>query len=428
MKWLFALQKPVFCCAYRRLGAIVSRNRVFITGIGMLTSLGKGLGENWVSLLEQKNGAVSIDRLPPLLAGKGVHVAAPVTFFNLEEWGVSGKLIRSMSKHSAMLVFSGLQALKDAGLEPEEIRKLDIGAIIGTGCNAMDEYPEAPAERNPRWFFDTYPNIHLGYLSIVAGLTGFGSTIVNACTSGTQAIGLAMQRIREGHADIMLAGGVDSKLTPSSLSGFARLNMHTTSKDPEHAMRPFDADRSGFVISEGSGVLVLESEEHAKRRRADIYAEVAGFGSSMDAISLTDASAEGKRKAMANALQDGQAVPCDVDYINTHGTSTRSNDAEESTAIKQLFPDYSRILINSTKSMMGHSLAASGAIEAGIVAQSLRTGLVHATLNFQRPCNKTQGLRIVHNQPHEQKIACCLSSSSGIGGFNSSLLFKKFLR
>lgn len=404
------------------------QQKVFITGIGMLTPLGNGLAQNWESLLNSKNGVVDIGQIHPSLVGHGVHVAAPVCHYDLSDWGVSKKMIRSMSKQTSMLVYSGLQALQSAGLSAEQIHKMDIGAIIGTGCNALDDYPEKPESRNPKWFFDTYPNIHLSYLSIIAGLTGFGSTIVNACTSGSQAIGLAMQRIREGHTDIMLAGGVDSKITPSSLSGFARLSMHTQSNDSKGAMRPFDADRSGFVIAEGAAVLVLESEASARIRGVEPIAEVLGIGSSMDAISLTDASAIGKRKAMQEALRDGKVNSEQVDYINAHGTSTKSNDAEESTAIKTLFRDYGNILVNSTKSMMGHSLAASGVIEAGIVAQSLKTGIVHATLNFEQPCEMTRGLNITHTTPHEKAIEYGISNSSGVGGYNTSLLMKKYTR
>jgi 3-oxoacyl-[acyl-carrier-protein] synthase II len=326
-----------------------------------------------------------------------------------------------------MAVFTGLSALRDAGLSwPEDTRRHNVGAIVGTGTALADRHSAVPlAARNPKWFLETYPNLALGHLSRIAELPGYGSTIVAACTSGTHAVGTAFHMIQSGKADILLAGAVENKFYAPVFSGFRRLNMCTASDDPEKAMRPFDRNRSGFVIAKGACFLVLENRRVADRRGARPRCSVVGYGSSMNACSLTDANRDGIRRSMAGALQDAGLGPTMVDYINAHGTSTISNDREETAAIKELFEKHAyRIPVNSTKSMLGHSFAACGAIESAVCVSSLEDQKVHPTRNFVEGGNDCD-LDYVKEGWREANIRYAMNNSSGVGGYNASVIFER---
>ncbi len=397
---------------------------VVITGMGLLSSLGNDVEGIWHKLLNLENGVKTIDQNNALY-GYGIHVLSPCSPFDLEALLPNRKLRKSMNRVSKMMVYTGLKALHQAGFScREEVEALNVGAIVGTGTSLCDEYQGLDyTKRNPKWFLDTYPNVHLAYLSIAAGLTGHGSTIVNACTSASQAIGSAFHMIRNGGFDILLAGGADSRISPSFLSGFSRLNMHTNAKCADSAMRPFDKDRSGFVLGEGAGMLTIERYSHALKRGATPLARIVGYGSSMDAMRITDPSEKGKLNAMLSALKDADLAAKEIGYINSHGTSTFLNDKTESKAIRLCFPDtHHKIPVNSTKSMLGHTLAASGGIESAICIKTLQEQTIHPTRNFQAGDRDCQ-LNIVTGQPLKQHVGYCLNNSSGIGGFNTSLIF-----
>lgn len=405
-----------------------SSNRVVISGVGLTTPLGNELEEVWKGLLEEKNGIVGLHDVFPELASEqqDIHVVGKVPDFQLSTFGVSRKIEKKVDRITRQLLYAGLSALKNAGLEyPEDTENYGIGAIIGTSGSLMEYHDGVSlSDRKPSWVLDTYPNLRLSYLSIVAALKGPGSTLVNACASGNQAIGEAFHMIRTGRAKVMLAGGADGKINLSYISGFSRLKMATGEMDPDKAMCPFDKRRNGFVIAEGASILVLESLQNALDRGAKPLAEVVGYGCGMDANSLTDADCAGKKTAILSALNDAGISSEEIDYINAHGTSTISNDKEETDAIKEVFGKraYS-IPINSTKSMMGHSFAACGAIEAAVCLKSLMEQQIHGTKNFQdgAECD----LDYVADGKRLLNMNYCLNNSSGLGGFNSSLIFRK---
>ncbi|CCN83625.1 putative 3-oxoacyl-(acyl-carrier-protein) synthase (Polyketide synthase) [Vibrio nigripulchritudo SFn27] len=404
---------------------------VVITGMGLFTSLGTCVPDVWNQVLLNRSGIKDIPR-SSWLSGHGVHLLASAPSSSdfssfTTKWNVSRKTVRNMGRASNMFCYSTLSALEHAGFHsPSSLPEHRSGIIVGTGTSLCDEYHStALSERNPTWFLDTYPNIVLGQASLVTGITGFGSTIVNACTSASLAIGQAYRMIQSGEADVMVAGGSDSRLSPSFLSGFSQLSMHTNSDDAERAMRPFDKLRSGFVLGEGAGALVLERKDHAIQRGAKILARVAGFASSMDAFRMTDPCPVGKLKAMRRALSDAQLQPSQIDYVNAHGTSTLANDREEAKATADVFGT-SRPLVNSSKYMIGHTLAASGAIESILCIQSLLTQTVHGNPNLDQP-DPACTLNFVGKEAEKHALRYCMNNSSGIGGTNTSLIFEREL-
>lgn len=381
----------------------------------------------WEELKRASNGILPVDKVDSSLEEFGVRVLGPAHPVNLDCVGVDRKQQRGMGKSSRMLVHAGLQALADAGIDRADSEQLrEIGVIVGTGTALGERWMGTPFdERPPTWLLDTYPNVLLGQLSIAASLGGFGTTIVNACVSATQSIGQGYGLIKRGEADVVLAGGVESKIGPSFISGFHRLNMTSRSADHEAAMRPFDRGRSGFVLGEGACMLVLEEASHAMARNARIQARIKGFGCSMDAKKLTDADADGKTMAMHRALRDAGLAPERIGYINAHGTSTISNDREESIAIKRVFGERAyEIPVSSTKSMIGHSMAACGAIEAAVCVQTLNDGWVHPTRNFQQGDSDCD-LDYVPEKARKVDVDFCLTNNSGIGGVNASLILGK---
>ncbi|HEX2939357.1 MAG TPA: beta-ketoacyl-[acyl-carrier-protein] synthase family protein, partial [Ruminiclostridium sp.] len=388
--------------------------------------LGKDLDTFWSSLVAGHNG---IKRLPDNVSeafSNNIYIAGQAVDFSLDEFNLNRKVKRDICNSellTRMVVYTGLSALIDAGIEyPNETA--DIGSFLGTGTALAYRFDnEKFVDRNPKWFFETYPNIHLSHLCKAASLKGYGSTIVSACAGANLAIGQAFKMIQNGQIEIALAGGADDKLQPPFFSGFSRLNMCTASSDPETAMRPFDKDRNGFVIGQGACMMVLESFEHAQKRGAQPMARLVGHGGSMNAGSIADASHEGIVNSMKMALSDAKLSENDIDYINAHGSSTISNDNEESIAVKEMFGKRAyKIPINSTKSMIGHTFAACGAIEAAVCVKSLQEQTVHVTRNFKQSdlfCD----LDYVSENSRKAKINYCMSNTSGIGGYNSTLIF-----
>lgn len=402
-------------------------NKVVITGMGLVSPLGCNPDTVWDNLVNNINGIVSINDYDKSLKQYGANIIAPAMDFNLNSFNLSRRQTRNINFESKMLLHSGLSALESAGLNyPEETSRLNVGMVLGTGNALCDEYRGVEFEdRSPKWFFDSFPNIILSNFSIIAGITGYGCTMVNACSSSTQSIGHAFQLIQSGRSEIMLAGGVENKLKPPYISGFSRLNMITTESNPDTACRPFDKNRDGFVMGQAGCVLVLESLVSAKRRGVKPLAEIVGYGSSLDACSISDANKDGKIRSMKSALLDASIMPDDIDYINAHGTSTVSNDNQESLALKELFGErIHKIPVNSTKSMMGHSFSACGAVETFVCVKSLLDQKVHPTRNFKEQsdiCN----LDFVSEGARSVPIKYCMNNTSGLGGYNSTLILKK---
>lgn len=402
---------------------------VVVTGLGCATALGHQVEPMWQALLRGETGMRAIKQHDPLTCYP-VHLLAKCEQLDLllghkERWPLSAKQRRQMSPVSTLLCHSALAALDHAGLKPPQIAgNPRVGAIIGTGVNLCETATAlAPALRNPNWLLQSYPNIHLAHLSMLIGLTGFACTLVNACTSASQAIGQGLQMIRAGLMDVMIVGGCDSRISPAFLSGFSRLNMLSKATTPAQGMRPFDQSRDGFVLGDGAGILILESAQHANDRGAMPLAELVGFGCSSDAYRLTEPCPDGKASAMHLALQDAQLTASDIDYINAHGTATQQNDRAEAQAIHQVFGAHSP-WVNSSKGGLGHTLAASGALEAIVCVNSLQQQRLHPN----RPCTPSaheQPLRLVGEQAINTSLQYVLSNSSAIGGTNTSLLFKR---
>ncbi|MDO6525549.1 beta-ketoacyl-[acyl-carrier-protein] synthase family protein [Motilimonas sp. 1_MG-2023] len=402
---------------------------VVVTGLGCASALGNNSEQMWQSLIAGYTGIKPLVQHDPL-ACEQVHLLAKcqqLEFLSghMDKWPLTQKQLRQMSTVSKMLCHSALNALDQAKLSYDDIaNNLKVGTIIGAGVNLCEEQTKLlPAQRNPNWLLQTYPNIHLAHLSRVLGLTGFATTIVNACTSASQAIGQGMQMIRAGLLDIALVGGADSRISPAFLSGFSRLNMLSKGADLEQGMRPFDQHRDGFVLGEGAGVLILESAQHASQRGAKPLAQVLGFGCSQDAYRLTEPCPQGKARAMALALQDASINVRDIGYINAHGTATQQNDYAETLAIQQIFGSLTP-WVNSSKGFLGHSLAASGALEAIVCIKSLQQQMLHPNRPFTQS-KDTPPLTLVGEQAISCKLNFSLSNSSAIGGTNTSLVFKR---
>jgi 3-oxoacyl-[acyl-carrier-protein] synthase II len=274
------------------------------------------------------------------------------------------------------------------------------------------------------------PDMTSGYVAIHYGLKGPNYTTISACASGAHAIGTAFREIKHGHASVVISGGAEAPVTPFSVAGFSNMRALSRRNDePQKASRPFDKDRDGFIVSEGAATFILESLEFAKKRGARIYAEIVGFGATGDGFHITAPSpdGEGARRSMERAIKEAGCRKEDIDYINTHGTSTELNDKYEAKAIKNLFGEYSRnLILNSTKSMIGHTLGAAGAIEGAVTILSMRDGIVHASLNLENPDPECEGLNFAVGEARKTNIDCALSNSLGFGGHNATLCFKKF--
>ncbi|MCE2570361.1 beta-ketoacyl-[acyl-carrier-protein] synthase family protein [Motilimonas eburnea] len=409
----------------------MKRTDAVVTGLGCASSLGNQVGSLWQNLLAGKLG---YQTMPSALAEccPDVHLLAQVERDTLlapnPTWPVPAKQLRQMTHVSKMLCHSAIAAIEQSGLLPEQLaNNPKVGLLFGCGVDLCERHTsQAINARNPNWLLDAYPNMHLAHLAKILNCTGFNSTLVNACTSASQAIGQAMQMINAGLLDVAVVGGCDSRISPAFLSGFARLNMLSQHQDPNLAMRPFDEHRSGFVLAEGAGVLVLESRAHANKRSAKVLGSVVGFGCSQDAYRLTEPCPKGKAKAMQQALQRANLASSQIGYINSHGTATQQNDATEAIAIEQTFGHHAGPLpwVNSSKGLLGHSLAASGAIEAIICVQTLCKQMIHPN----RPLTQSDAepsLRFVTNAPQPAELDYCMSNSSALGGTNTSLIFQR---
>lgn len=411
----------------------MERRRVVITGLGAVTPLGLTAKESWQGVREGRCGIGPITQYDP--AGMKVQLAAEVKDFQPEV--LFGKPeAKRMGRFTQFALAAAREALADGGFQPECADSRRCGVIVSSGIGGIaiteEEHDRGLArgwDRVSPFFIPTgICNMAAGRVAIDAGFRGLCACPVAACAGGANAVGDGFHYIRDGYADVCLCGGAEAALTPLAVGGFTSMKALSQSTDPTRASIPFDAERNGFVMGEGAGILLLEELDRARARGARIYAEITGYGATCDAYHMTAPRPDGSggAEAMAQALADGGAQPEDVDYINAHGTSTHLNDAGETAAVKAVFGDHAyRLAMSSTKSMTGHMLGAAGAVEAIFTALALRDGFLPATIHYRTP-DPACDLDVVPNQGREAAIRCALSNSLGFGGHNASLLFKRW--
>ena len=408
--------------------------RVAITGLGVITALGSWIPEFWDHLLAGHSGIRRITQFDP--AGLPCQIAGEIPAFDATDF-ISVKEARRMSRASQVALGAAHRALADSGLPSPFADPERVGVSFGTAIGGLERVEEGIrmlrtqglAKVSPFAIPSGIPNMPAFYISSVFGAVGPSLTITTACATGTQAVGEGTELIRSGRADIVVAGGAEALIEDYALAGFAAMRALPTSynDDPTRASRPFDARREGFVFSEGAASLILERLDLALARGAHIYAEVAGHASSGDGfhVAAPDPSAAGPIRTMRWALQDAGLAPGDVNYINAHGTSTPANDAVETLAIKALFGDAAfRIPVSSTKSMIGHAMGASGAIEAVVCALTIEHDMIHPTINYEFPDPECD-LDYVPNEPRPAAVKVALSNSFGLGGQNACLVLKQ---
>lgn len=411
----------------------MSKRRVVITGMGMLTPVGNTVESSWQALLAGQSGIGPVEGFD--VSAFSTRFAGQVKDFDVEAY-LPKKEARKMDLFIQYGIAAGMQAMQDSGLQVTEANAHRIGAAIGSGIGGLALIEEnhnallagGPRKISPFFVPSTIINMISGHLSIMLGLKGPNISIVTACTSGVHNIGHAARMIAYGDADAMLAGGAEAACTPLGLGGFAAARALSTRNDePQRASRPWDKDRDGFVLGDGAGVLVVEEYEHAKARGAKIYAEIVGFGMSGDAYHMTSPPADGAGAALAmvNALADAGVSPEVVGYINAHGTSTPAGDKAETNAVKGVFGEHAyKLKVGSTKSMTGHLLGAAGAIETIITALALRDQMVPPTINLENP-DEGCDLDYIANGAVKVEMDYALSNSFGFGGTNGSILLKR---
>ncbi|MFN2433547.1 MAG: beta-ketoacyl-ACP synthase II [Gemmatimonadota bacterium] len=407
-------------------------SHVVITGLGLVTAVGKDVEEAWASLLAGRSGAGCITRFDA--APFGTRIAAEVKDFDPAEH-MEKKEARRMDLYSQYALAASRMAIEDAGLDLEREDRERIGVVIGSGIGGIETHEEqnrkylegGPDRISPFYVPMMIVDIAAGLVAIRYGLKGPNYCTVSACATSAHAIGDAFRIIKHGDADVMIAGGSEAAVTPMSVGGFSAMKaLSTNNADPQGASRPFDAERDGFVIGEGAGIVVLESLEHARARGARIYAEMAGLGMTADAYHITAPApgGEGAVRAMRMALKEAELAPEDVQYINAHGTSTPYNDRNESEAIKTLFGEHAyRLMVGSTKSMTGHTLGGAGGVECVITAKVIAEGRVPPTINYEHPDPECD-LDYVPNQARTATVDAALSNSFGFGGHNACLALK----
>ena len=407
--------------------------RVVVTGMGAITPIGNSVEEFWNGIKEGKTGFGSITYFDT--ADYRCKLAAEVKDFDPTQY-MDKKSARRMEQFCQFAVAAAGQAIADAGLIMEQEDPYMVGCSVGSGIGSLQamerEYDrlkeKGPGRVGPMLVPLMISNMAAGNVSIAYGLKGKSLNVVTACATGTHSIGEAYRTIQYGDADVMVAGGTESSITPIGIAGFSALTALSFSEDPQRASIPFDKDRNGFVMGEGSAVVVLEELEHAKRRGAKIYAELIGYGCSSDAYHITSPAEDGSgaATAMLNALKDGGVAPEELTYINAHGTSTHHNDLFETRAIKLAFGEHAYDLkINSTKSMVGHLLGAAGAVEFVTCVKEIQEGYIHRTVGL-RETEEELDLNYCRDS-YEEEVPYALTNSLGFGGHNASLLLKKYI-
>jgi 3-oxoacyl-[acyl-carrier-protein] synthase II len=412
------------------------RKRIVVTGMGIVSPIGNDLSSNWSAVLEGKSGIGIISRFDT--EGWPTRIAGEVKDLNFD-WYVDPKEARRFDRAHLFAIAAGTMAMKAAELSADDYDPFRAGVNIGSGiggfemiCSTYADFLRGGIRKvSPFFIPGAIINMASGLLSIRYRLKGANLSVVTACATGTHSIGDSAKLIERGDADVMLAGGTESPITEVAVAGFTNMKALSRRNDaPEKASRPFDKERDGFVMGEGSGVLVLESLEHALKRNAPIFAEIAGYGLTGDAFHITapDETASGAIRAMDMAIKDAGIAPEEVGYINAHGTSTPYNDRIETLAIKEFFKDHAKnLFVSSTKSMTGHTLGAAGAVEAIYSIMALVNGVIPPTINLDNPDPECDLNYVPHN-PIKADIRYALSNSFGFGGTNGCLLFKKYER
>lgn len=407
--------------------------RVVITGMGAVTPVGNNLEDFWKAIKSGKNGITAVTRFDT--EGFPCKMAGEVKNFDATEY-IDKKEARRMDRFTQFGIAAAKQAIADSGIDFDTVDLDRTGVIVGCGIGGMETLEDqhsallnrGSSRVSPFFIPMMIPNILAGQIAILTGARGVNYVTVSACASGTNAVGEAFHAVRAGTLDIAFTGGAEAVVTPLAFAGFCSMKAMSTQTDPETASRPFDKNRDGFVMGEGSGILILEELEHAKARGAKIYAEVVGYGASDDAYHITAPAPDGTGGALAmqNAVDDAGIAAADVDYINAHGTSTDYNDKFETAAIKSVFGTHAyELKVSSTKSMTGHMLGAAGGVEAIVCAMALKDAFVPATIHY---CEKDEecDLDYVPNVGLEKEIHYALSNSFGFGGHNATILLKKY--
>ncbi|MEN6445831.1 MAG: beta-ketoacyl-ACP synthase II [Candidatus Cloacimonas sp.] len=412
----------------------MSKRRVVITGMGAITPVGNNVSQTWQSLIDGVSGVELITRFDS--SNLSVKIAAEVKNYDPEEH-FDHKEIKKLDLYAQYAMIAAREAIADAGLIPGSFDPDRTGVITGAGIGGImtfeeeciKNYTQGPRRISPFFIPKMIGNIAAAHISIEHNFKGINFNIVSACASANHALGTALRAIQYGDADIIISGGAEAAVTPLAMGGFSAMRaLSTHNEEPHVASRPFDAERDGFIMSEGAALLVLEELEHALARGAKIYAELVGYGASEDAYHITapTENGEGSARAMLMAIKDAGINPEDIDYINAHGTSTPLNDKGETQSIKTVFGDYAyKVKINSTKSMVGHMLGAAAGIEAIVCIKTIQTGIIHPTINLMHPdpeCN----LDYTPNKAVNHKVNIALSNSLGFGGHNSAIIIRSY--
>ncbi|AUI36174.1 beta-ketoacyl-[acyl-carrier-protein] synthase II [[Bacillus] caldolyticus] len=412
----------------------MEKRRVVVTGIGAVTPLGNDAETTWKNIIAGQSGIDIVTRVNP--DDFPAKVAAEVKDFDPSLF-IDRREARKMDRFTQFAVAAALMAVKDANLDINESNAERVGVWIGSGIGGMETFEQQfeifqqRGYRRVSPFFVPMmiPDMAAGQVSIILGAKGINSCTVTACATGANSIGDAFKVIQRGDADVMITGGTEAPITKMSFAGFCANTALSTNPDPKTASRPFDKKRDGFVMGEGAGIVVLEELEHALRRGAKIYAEIVGYGATADAYHITAPApgGEGGVRAMRQALHDAGLKPEEIDYINAHGTSTEYNDKYETAAIKEVFGDHAyKLAVSSTKSMTGHLLGATGAVEAIFSVLAIRDGIIPPTINYETPDPECD-LDYVPNEARKQDVRAVLSNSFGFGGHNATLIFKKYV-
>lgn len=409
------------------------KKRVVITGMGVVSSLGNGTEEFWNSLKEGKCGISEVTKFD--VSNMTTKVAAMVEDFKPTDF-IDRKEAKRMDRYTQFAMAAAKMAVESSGLDLEKIDQNKFGVIVGSGIGGIETLEaqhevflnRGPGRVSPFFIPMMIANMAAGRIAIQYGAKGFNECVITACATSTNAIGDAFKVIQRGDANVMITGGAEASITPLSFAGFCSMGAMSRAEDPKDACKPFDAERDGFVMGEGSGILVIEELEHALNRGANIIAEIVGYGCTNDAYHITAPAegGEGGARCMQMAIDDAGVSPEEVDYINAHGTSTPHNDKNETAAIKTVFGEHAKKLaVSSTKSMTGHLLGAAGAIEIIATAMAIKEGFIPPTINYKTPDPECD-LDYVPNEGRKAEINVAISNSLGFGGHNATLALKKY--
>ena len=407
--------------------------RVVITGLGAITPIGKNVDEFWKGIKEGKCGIDEITLMDT--TNQKVKLAAEVKDYNPEDY-MDKRTAKRIDRFSQFAIIAAKEAMADSGITPENTDMTRVGVAVSSGIGGLqtiEAQNEVAIKKgvdriSPMFIPMSIVNMAAGNVSIETGAKGESFAMVTACATGTHSIGESYRIIKHGYQDAIIAGGTEASITPTGISGFANLKALSQATDKTRASIPFDKERSGFVMGEGAGILILEELEHAKKRGAKIYAEIVGYAATSDAYHITSPApnGEGGARAMENAMKDAKIKPEDITYINAHGTSTHLNDSGETMAIKTAFGDASKnVMVSSTKSNTAHMLGAAGGIEAIVCAKAIQDSFVPPTINYKVPDEECD-LDIVPNKGRNMEVKYAMSNSLGFGGHNSTIILKKY--